>query len=569
LNSFATTKKTGRDRVPHFLLRIEGVDFATTLTDTDDLSTIRGASQAYLFMPWRIAELLREATKWQVAPVVVAASFGMFRVAAPDGVGIENVERALADAIGAPVDEHSRLDRVRPHLSFTWAAAEADQDFAAANGKLTARARRRQLQRLTVDVPPRRPTAYPCRFDRRRPGYDSAFEVRGMPQRASDSVKVRHEYGKNERRAFYDPELDWTRINRATFNVTQSLQDIVDAQRSDLDELDRVQIPLALSSKLAVVYFDGNKFTPIREQTIFGGDVPEAEKEDRFKEFDALIRRNRRELLTRVVECLSRDGHYNWVYRDGDWRLRFETLLWGGDESLIVLPAWSLMEVLPELMAALEGWVWQEDYTLSHAVGIAICNVKTPIAVARKLAEDIANAAKHKEVIGADYYSLANVVSMQIFESVEPPREDLRTFRQELYGTGNPRPFTLKGLAELEKMLDLIRAFQDEKEGLPRSQLYGLIAEAREANLFDPTNAAAAERFIKYDPPPGHSAPPGADRVRTVFGRANCEGLLGHLENEALGHSKEAPLLPLIRLAELWDYVDPFGPRTGRGEAVP
>jgi hypothetical protein len=106
--------------MPRFLLRIEGVDFATTLTDTDDLSTIRGASQAYLYLPERIAARLRENTGWCIDSIGPgAASIGIFRAATPDGIEELNVEKALAEAITAPVTLSDRLDKVGPYLLFT------------------------------------------------------------------------------------------------------------------------------------------------------------------------------------------------------------------------------------------------------------------------------------------------------------------------------------------------------------------------------------------------------------------------------------------------------------------
>jgi hypothetical protein len=61
---------------------------------------------------------------------------------------------------------------------------------------------------LSVDVPPA-PTALPCHFDRRRPGYEGAgrITVGDTPYRASASVKARHDYGQKERSLFYGDVL--------------------------------------------------------------------------------------------------------------------------------------------------------------------------------------------------------------------------------------------------------------------------------------------------------------------------------------------------------------------------
>src|SRR5690348_2461918 len=99
--------------MPRFLLRIEGADFATTLDDTDDLSTIRGASQAYLYLPECIASRLRANTGWQIDPILpAAASIGIFRAMAPDDVDEAKVESELVAAITAPPALDDPLDKV-------------------------------------------------------------------------------------------------------------------------------------------------------------------------------------------------------------------------------------------------------------------------------------------------------------------------------------------------------------------------------------------------------------------------------------------------------------------------
>lgn len=576
--------------MPRFLVHLEGVDFATTLLDTDDLSTIRGASQAYLFMPERrIATLLGGRTGWQVDRIVAGASIGVFRVTTPDAsdgapITEKMVEEAVARAIAAPVEDSGDdkpLDAVRPHLSFTWAAVRESADYGTDIYKLAARARTRQLQRPTVDIPEHDDNAtVPCYFDRRRPAV-TTIRVGPNTRRASASVAARRRYGAFERHRFYGPLLDWSVLDQETFEVTQSLQDVVDPCRTELDKTDRVRVPLSLASKFAVIYLDGNKFTAIRESTVFGAGANQAQ---RHINFDRLVKQRRAAFLTRIVECLSRDGRHNWVYREGrdghsgKWRLRFETLLWGGDEVLFVLPAWALMDVLPELMTALEGWDWEDGYTLSHAVGVAVCNLKTPIAVARKLGEDIANESK-KVNAGIDddpssarakrtIKNLHNVVSLQIFESVEPPHEDLAEFRQALYGTKAPEAFTLFGATEVGKMLQLLRGFRDEQAGLPRSQLYNLLAEIRTIELDSPFSVARKAK-LSYTPPNRDDASPNGDdaprrgaRLIEAFESSHCKVPVEALMSPALGYTPAAPLLSLIRLAELWDYVDPFGRRS-------
>lgn len=522
-----------------WLVHIEAVDFAATLYDTDDLSTIRGASLAYLALPGRVARQLGEKLGCDVKELVAAASFGLFSVTECDGVTGEQIDRALGQLITNRRGSDD-LDRVRPHLSFSWAVVPDTGNYREDLYRLQASVRVKQLQKLTLDVPPSAPgRRQPCEFDRKRPAPET-INIAGLYSVASASVATRRRYGAKMRHDFYRGELG-AAFERSPFEVTQTFQDIVAGQRGEAPAEAALGIPASLANKMAVVYLDGNQFTRIRDGTIFAADIPDAAKRDRHREFSDRVRQQRRVLLGRLTDELRRDGEH---------RLRFETLLWGGDEAMFVMPGWAAIDALSVIMRELGGWNWEDGYVLSHAVGAAICNVKTPIAVSSKLAKEIAEAGKPVARAGRPLQSIANVLSIQVFESVEPPREDVEDFRRELYGTGAARAFTLIGGAEVQAMLDLIRDFQDEPGGLPRSQLYGLIREARrrgprEIGLFE-ENHAEADEFLENE-------------VRIAFERGKCEVAVERLRTPALGYSGQTPLLPLIRLAELWDYVDPFG----------
>ncbi len=525
-----------------FLVRIAGVDFATALYDTDDLSTIRGTSHAYLDMPRCFFDRLR--AKFPAAEeLVIGASEGVFRVTAPEGITAEDIDKELAALVSEDSGSNDPLERIRPHLSFTWTAVAESGDYGADVYRLMARARQRQIQRLTVDVPPCPPVGEwrPCEIDRRRPVDQEPHRMGGGLRYVSASVWARWNYGRNLRQEFYRDILGAAEFDRAPFRVTNSLQDLV---------RDPPHVPAALNSKVALIHLDGNRFTEIRELTIFGSKVPRGEKEPRHRAFAEHVRRLRRDLLVRIVEWLRADPHNSFLDEENlegpVERLRFETLLWGGDEALFVVPAWAAMNLLPVIAEALSDpeWTWQ-GLPLTHAVGVVIGNVKTPIAVLRDLAEDLGREAKDKVLKDCALKDLATAVSIHVSESVEPPQADLADFRRYLYGTDLPRAFTLIAPVEVQQMLGLLRHFRDEKRGLPRSQLFGLIREFRDKGLLHAGNAPEVKDFLNV-------------RVAEAFKRGGCEVPLSSLCAKALGYSEEAPLLPLIRLAELWDYVDPF-----------
>jgi hypothetical protein len=357
----------------------------------------------------------------------------------------------------------------------------------------------------------------------------------------SASVSARRKHGRDARQGFYDEELGGPLLhNGIPLAFADSFEELIAQHPKGL--------PPSLQSKMAVIYLDGNKCTAIREKVVFGPGGTPAEVRKRQKAFSEFMRSARRKLLKTLLEHLLRATDLILDKKAKGDALRFETLLWGGDESLVVVPAWALMDALPVLHGALDDGDWKHNgFKISHAAGILICNYKTPISVAKRLAQELADAAKPLAKSGGrDLKTLANVLSIQIMESVEPPREDLAGFRTEYYGTGDAAAFTLVD-GQIAGIRDKVRTFKASKGGLPRSQLFGLLAKARDEGLLKAGKPTDAQKFLD-----------GA--VQTVFTRCKCAPLFTALKLPDLGYTAAAPLLPLIRLAELWDYVDPLVP---------
>ena len=522
----------------HMLFRIEGCNVGATLYDTGDLSTIRGASRAYLQIP-KLWPSLLEPALGKIETVVVGASDGIYRAET------EATAEKFTELLGVAIQNAGGSNEANlvPYLSFTFAAVAESTSYKDDIRRLVALCRSRQLQQLTVDVPPLADGATkPCPVDRKRPAA-TPYAMPDGQQDVSLSVAKRREYGRATRSRFYKDELE----PEEAIAVIDSFQDLVTDYRQKKPISAPKGLSPALQNKIAVVYMDGNKFTAIRESVVFqtpqdGADAARS----RHKEFSEFVHKARASMLRDLLACLKRRPEMWHKNKQGDPELRFETLLWGGDEALFVLPAWALFDALPALAAALDNpSLWTHgEFFLSHATGIVICNVKTPIAVAKSLAEFIADAAKDVAKKGRSLKSYLNVFSIQVLESVEPPRQDVEEFREGFYGTRSARAFTLIGHSEIQAFLKLMRDLQKEDGGLPRSQLYKLIRSARSDRLLVKANALKADAFLKAE-------------VAKACQRCGCRHL-DDLRLEILGYSKEAPLLPLIRIAETWDYVDPL-----------
>lgn len=561
-----------------FLIRIEGVNLGATVYDTNDLSTIRGASLA----------LLRHATRWperlskdlptgsMVEEIVVGASDGIYRLIAPDGWDLktarEHVNSAIATAIKAP-PRGDDLERTLPYLTFTWAVIAQGDHYKNDVAEMIARCRQMQLQQLTVDVPDEpQPGNSTCPYDRTRPADTKHDNQEGDTVFVSAAVDARRVYGRTARQKFYGVELDAD----PEFGFADSFSDLLKVKLPPEGKIDEglANLPPALSGKMAVVYLDGNSFTKIREAVIFeaceNAEPTAVQVQARQSAFSRAVWSMRRDLLRALLQELEKDSRmfFKPTDRQTKWdnrptRLKFETLLWGGDEALFVLPAWRLMGLLPVLAKHLDSETWKlqlkidgetEDtgYQLTHAVGIVLCNIKTPIAVLRALAEDVANGSKDLAKTAADggdlpITGLRNVYSIQILESVEPPRANLEAFRRQLYGTADPAAFTLIGKCGVDTFLSAARALQGADGGLPRSQLYKLIQSARQQGLIgNPDKEVAADAIAAFD-----------DEIAQACQRSGCKHE-NNLRSVDLGWTKDAPLMPLMRLAEFWDYLDPF-----------
>jgi hypothetical protein len=172
---------------------------------------------------------------------------------------------------------------------------------------------------------------------------------------------------------------------------------------------------------MALVYADGNGFGAIR--TKVGAE--------RFSETVVELRRG---LLRRVLAWfrsgLVQPRCFAIAAEARLPQLRLETLLWGGDELMFVMPSWLAFAFVEGFFAATRDWSI-DGRRLTHTLGLVICHYKTPIRQARALSHDIADKIKQSATIGS-----GNVVGIEIFESSMPPEDDLSSHRAPLWDAG-------------------------------------------------------------------------------------------------------------------------------------
>ena len=563
-----------------WIVRVEAVNFAATVLDTNDLSTIRGGGLACL----RVAEPVRHALAAlsPTAPDLIfsGASQCAFRIETDRSrTAIEDAVRAgMRVAEGAP---HAFMMHVvdAEQLAAPGGSAEIEQALVC----LEARNRTRQFRQWTQvpivfsaaaqdadrmdGVSPATERAYfpkgrqllPEDDDGDRPEAD--FELRSV----SPSVKARRDFGRKARERFYGQELGGAlpgelRGADASMCFAQSLQDIVAEPPAGPG--------LSVQNKIAVVYADGNGFGAARRHV-------------GTQAFSRQLWLLRRELLAHIVTWLvdgarGELGEAFAVERLRERRpvraLRFETILWGGDEMAFVLPAWLATAFVERLLAWTAGWQVRDPedpkkapYDLTHAVAVAIGHVKTPIRQLRAIAKEAADAVK--DAAKEAGWKETSSATFEIFESLHPPDAAgdgaLDRWRKSVLGARADggdlaRKLVLPGdafadvLARMRRIVDGDRKASPPRPGFPRSQLYAVLRELRAAGegLGEPGADARVEAILdKY------LRRAGMDRGATR----------GDLDLPEMPGVPRGIAMSLALIATLWDYADPFGqPLPGR-----
>lgn len=547
--------------MPHYLF-VAGVNMETTILDTSDISTIRGAGLATLWAPHEIAHLLRaEFGQDRVRIVATGASEGLLRLA--DDIDPIAAELRLRQHLGVnrPSTIHPGAD-LAPfrHLRFvTGVASGPESAFARCRAEAVAQARRRQAEQATLP-PFERPASSlgPCGRQKLLPA-NAMRSIRGQPaEPIADSLYDRHVFGRRLRQTFYRRELalgtdlppadiDFL-VNAMGF--TDDFEEIV-GTHTLATEL-RSSLPVSVRGKLGYIYMDGNRFGSRAQAAATRGEAA-------FASFSNTTETKRRQLLAALLRHLAVADAKDWRLGMQRWRdaepelgepadrLRFETLLWGGEEMCFVVPAWAVLEVaafLQEQLADTQRWdLGDGGPPLTHGMGILVCQHKTPVRLARKLAAKLNDDAK-------DVDRDSNRLQVLVLESVDIPPEGALEMRSRLLGLAEEQAasnLTFHG-SQLAALLGHVRRLKHgttTARAVPRSQLYRFF---REALALRRRGADEADWHLRF----GRVLEDRYATMEELGDRSSVEWLLDLLPGAD-------PLTKLWQLIELWDYVDPFG----------
>lgn len=403
------------------LIRIEAVNLRHTIDDTENLSTRRGGG-------YMLLEAIRGVEKKfadSLEPISTGASIGLFAVKSGKD------REATRTAVSRYLREGGQ--REWQHATFVIDAV-ANDDFRVGVEQAVSKNRWQQIQTLSF-ANKWGDSGEICEIDQVRP----AASLRKDKEKATSlSVDARSRAGRGLRQGFYARELG-EKTHLDFTDDTESLGSFDSAQEA------YASIPANLNGKMAVFYADGNGFGAIQRDCL----KPEA-----LRQWDTYLKDRRRRLLGELLGWLSNLPSA----KTEDGELRFETLLWGGDEMLFLLPAWLGLEFAQKFFAFTADWNYGGK-PLKHAAGLVMAKHSAPISQLQKLAKKLAENGKADKKI--------NSLSWIVLESFDHAGDEMDDYWQR---AGIAADGWQKLLLTPEKIAAL-RAVAPLKDLLPRSAM--------------------------------------------------------------------------------------------------
>lgn len=406
------------------LLRIEAINLAFVIDDTEDLSTRRGGS----YMLLDAVNQLKNHFSDRLKAISTGASVGLFALQPTAGDG----QQLLAEV------RQFLQNPEKPYAHATFAVdLVQDASFRSASEKAVAANRWRQMRELNFTTAWGESSKV-CGTDEIRPATCKNYSPKSDSDYVSASVAARRQAGRELRQTIYRDILGEP-VGLQFTNETESLSTFpVGAFQ---------EIPANLNGKMAVFYADGNGFGRIQCS---------CQDAAALYAWDSDIKEKRLTLLRELLDWLEKTP---WARSDAD-ELRFETLLWGGDELLFLLPAWLGLEFAEKFFALTADWHYASQ-PLTHAAGLVFAKHSTPISQLQKLAKQLADHGK------TETRKAQNSLSWVVLESFDHTGDQIEKFWER---NGIPQNGWDKLLLTTERLAAL-RDLPALKDALPRSAL--------------------------------------------------------------------------------------------------
>jgi len=486
-----------------YFLRVEGVNLSNFVYDTSDLATIRGGSLLLLdamdFVEKEIKDQIPRADPNQLreqdsallealnrakhdktlskndrkketqrireeriylkkkaeseqpccTTVTKGASWGLFKL---------RTDSAAAPLLADQIRKKLNSDKKYKHATFVINIYLPPEDEAYSLSRSKAQTLNRRQQLMEPSFAVIRQGSGICAYDKIRPAENKhPLPGDGKDAYLSESVVMRRKYGQEVKK---DPRLFYQK--RTLDTVFEGLE--LTRHLGQLSSCKQGFSHSHLENKIAFIYIDGNEF---------GKKQQACEKVTEQREFDQRTRKGRervlKELLLTITGNVNEDKWFN------DKKLRLETLLWGGDEIIWVVPAWQgwwMLKKFYELAdehIRLEETSGHESGKLYHGASMVFCNHKAPIQTIDSLAKSLADGfAKRPE------FKQSNMFAYQVLESFDHAGSDLKGHRKMLIrGLSEKDSDLLIDGNDMQKIEDSIHRLKTAE--FPRRKIYQIV----------------------------------------------------------------------------------------------
>jgi hypothetical protein len=443
------------------VLRVDGKNIYSTVLDTNDISTQRGASYELLDTALKVGAAIEAMHNPDVKVVSLGASSAVIEVR-------KSALTSLVPAIEAILAKPEKAQFTHD-ISIVAKHGISDSAFSIAEKGAIAASRWHQLQRVTVGVPKvQTGISDVCMFDRVRPGTTpiGKGEDRYL---VSDFVASRQRQGKELRQSTYKRILETGGLSEfkpnASDGFTNDLHELSEYKGKQAEDID-----FRMNNKIAVIYADGNGF---------GGFAVKASEHNVLSAWDKYIRKLRAKLLKHLLQHADATPLMLTKVAGGKGALRLETLEWGGDEMMWVVPAAFGFDFTQKILDFTRDWntAGCEEYKhavhkgadngdpLQHAIGMVFCHRNAPIVRIRQLARTLSDKGK---VVGKSASPPSNTVTWAALESFDHLGVAFESGIAKRYNkTLSAADWSLNP----NQFENLIAFFDAHKAALPRAQI--------------------------------------------------------------------------------------------------
>ncbi len=447
-----------------YYLRVEGINLENFVYDTNNLSTVRGGGLLLLNAIGKVKEKLTENAQ-NVKAITQGASWGLFRFTLNKSIDPVLVKKEIAKFLNE--DEQLR------YATFVVDILPVDgASFVQRRNQLATENRWQQMQAPSLAVP--REDEKVCAVCKTRPA-GTNHTLAGKP--VSSSVHIRRQYGLGQKR----DEFYLSRIS----SISGPLE-----FTADFGELCRYPDQYGLDPKMAVLYIDGNKFGKFQNN--------HCKDEASQAQFDSVVREGQNSILDSLIRLTVENE--NGLWKTENDKIRLETLLWGGDEIIWIVPARLGFTVLDTFYReAQQKIVYTEEKTihlqkkkkrrqkktkkhlvqtetiqhqLHHAAGLVFCHHKTPIHRVVNLAKELAELAKNQ----ASKKNNEDLLAYQLLESFDHAGTNLEQWRDKRtsrLGDRDDLLITPEQFQEIITGINMLKKFRSPE--FPRRKLYQII----------------------------------------------------------------------------------------------